>query len=275
MEWLLLAAGLYAVLALGACAIQERLIFYPQGPGPAHPAAPSGWRVESLALAGADGTRLEGWLVRPDSSQQVPAVLYFGGNAEEVSWMAEEAPRFGRAALVLVNYRGYGRSEGKPGEHALFDDATAVFDRVAARPDVDAGRIVAHGRSLGTAVAVSLATRRPVCAVLLTSPFDSVSALARRSFPWLPVQWLLRHRFESARLAPSIGLPLLVLAAEHDRIVPPEHSRLLVEAWAGPKRLVELSGVDHVDIVTHPEYWPAVAGFVRQVTDRGQVTGDR
>jgi pimeloyl-ACP methyl ester carboxylesterase len=266
MEWVLIAAALYALLALGACALQDRLIFYPQPPGPARPAAPAGWRSETLTLAGADGKRLEGWLVRPDSAEPVPAVVYFGGNAEEVSWMAEEAPRFGRVALVLVNYRGYGRSEGSPGERTLFDDATRVFDGIAARGDVDAARIVAHGRSLGTAVAVSLASRRPVSGVLLTSPFDSVSALARRSFPWLPVQWLLRHPFESAGLAPSIGVPLLVLAAERDRVVPPEHSRLLFEAWAGPKRYLELPGVDHVDIVTHPQYWRAVAEFVRQVT---------
>jgi pimeloyl-ACP methyl ester carboxylesterase len=257
-----LVLALYALLALGACALQERLIFYPQPPGPRLPSAPAGYRVEALALRAADGTGLEGWIVLPAAAGPHPAVLYFGGNAEEVSWMAAEARRFAPAALVLANYRGYGRSGGSPGERALFGDALALHDLVAARPDVDSQRLLAHGRSLGSAVAVHLASQRPICGVLLTSPFDSVTALARRTFGWLPLETLLRHRFDSAELARTLDAPLLVLAGGRDTIVPPAHSRALFDAWRGPRRYEEFPRGDHNDVVVQPGYAEAVTAFV-------------
>jgi pimeloyl-ACP methyl ester carboxylesterase len=258
----LVALAAYALLCLGACALQERLIFYPQPPGPRLPAAPVGWQVVPMPLTGAGGVALEAWVVRPRLPGRYPVVVYFGGNAEEVSWMAELAPRFGEVALVLANYRGYGRSGGSPGEAALFADALAVHDAAIARDDVDPRRVVVHGRSLGSAVAVHVAASRPVAGAILTSPVDSVAALARRAFPWLPVERLLRHRFDALQRAPSVRVAALFIVGGRDRVVAPEHSRALHAAWGGPKRLVELADGDHLDVILQPGYWEAVAAFV-------------
>ena len=126
-----------------------------------------------------------------------PTLIYFGGNAEEVSCTLAD-PRWPRAwSIVALNYRGYGASEGAPGERALTADALAIYDAVAARDGIDRNRIVAFGRSLGTAIAARVAAERPVAGVVLVSPYDSLAAIGSHHYPWLPVSLLLRHRFDA------------------------------------------------------------------------------
>jgi hypothetical protein len=131
---LLIAA---AALAAGVCALawwaQERLIFFPQ---PLASTAHLPARAIPLDVVAADGSRLAGFLV-PGATAPAPAVIYFGGNAEEASWVLTEARWPGDYTLAAVNYRGYGKSEGEPGERALTEDALAIYDAIARRPDVD------------------------------------------------------------------------------------------------------------------------------------------
>lgn len=254
-------AGLCAVLYL----FQERLIFLRQ---PLSESARQALRetpgVSELELAAKDGTRLHGWLRRGggDAARPPGLLVYFGGNAEEASGQVWNAAALAPWSLAAFNYRGYGRSEGRPGEAALTADALVVHDRLAAREDVDPGRIVAFGRSLGSGVAVQLAAARPVRGVVLVSPFDSLRSMARKHYPFLPTSLLLRHPFDSLARAPEIEAPLLVLAGGRDRIVPPDRSRRLFDAWGGPKRWVLLAGAGHNDIHAHPGYWPAIREFL-------------
>jgi hypothetical protein len=252
-----------ASLALPATmlAFQDRLIFFPQPILGPEPRARPG--LESVEVAVADGARVRGWLVRtPTTPAPAPLVIYFGGNAEEVSWLVDAAPRLGGWSLLLVNYRGYGRSEGKPGQAALFADALALHDWARARVDVAPGRIVAMGRSLGSGVAVHLAAERPLAGVVLVTPFDSLTAVAQRHYPWLPVRWLLRHPFDSVARAPSIRAPMLCLAAGRDQVIPPVHAARLRDAWGGPHRWLELPVADHDNISAEPAYWSAIAEFL-------------
>jgi pimeloyl-ACP methyl ester carboxylesterase len=223
--------------------------------------------VADLVLETADGPRLRGWLVGALAGR-APLVVYYGGNAEEVSWQAREAGWPADWSLALVNYRGYGASEGKPSERHLFADALVAFDALAGRPDVDSSRIVLFGRSLGSAVAVHVAAERPVAGVILVSPFESMIAVGRRHYPWLPVGLLLRHPFDSGARAPAIRAPLLAIVAEQDTIIPPVHSRRLFEAWGGPKRWAAIPHTDHNDVAGAPEFWAAVASFLRETRDR-------
>jgi pimeloyl-ACP methyl ester carboxylesterase len=257
----LVATAAVATLALPATmfAFQDRLIFFPQpilGPAPA--ARPG---LEAVDLPVAEGVHVRGWLVRT-APAPAPLVIYFGGNAEEVSWLIEAAPRLGGWSLLLVNYRGYGRSDGSPGQAALFADALALHDWARARADVAPGRVVAMGRSLGSGVAVHLAAERPLAGVILVTPFDSLIAVGQRHYPWLPVRWLLRHPFDSLARAPAIRTPMLCLAAGRDRVIPLEHAARLRDAWAGPHRWVELPAADHDSISGEPAYWAAIAGFL-------------
>ena len=255
--------GLCAVLYL----LQERLIFLRQ---PLAEDTRQAVRelpgVTEIEVAARDGARLHGWFRQSGGNAGEPSprglVIYFGGNAEEVSGQMFDAEQLAPWSVAAVNYRGYGLSEGDPGEAALAADAVAVYDRLAARGDVDPDRIVIFGRSLGSGVAVQLAARRPVRAVMLISPFDSLRSIARRQYPIVPVSLLLKHPFDSLALAPGIESPLLVLAGDRDTLIPPALSRRLHDAWAGPKRWELVPGADHNDISSHPRYWPAMREFL-------------
>jgi pimeloyl-ACP methyl ester carboxylesterase len=258
MEWLILVAALAIGIPAVAWFAQDRLIFHPQ---PIVSSAHLPAIVETIELRAGDGTRLQGWL-RPAGRSPAPLVLYFGGNAEEVSWTLAE-PRWPKDwAIVALNYRGYGKSEGSPSEAALVSDARLIFDSLASRPDVDQDRIVAFGRSLGTGVAVRLAAERPVAAVILASPYDSLVEVGRTHFRWLPVAMLLRHRFELLPLARQAKAPLLTLVSERDTIVPRERSQALHEAWAGPKTLQVIARSDHNTISEPTPFWQAVTRFL-------------
>lgn len=234
---------------------QDSLIFHPQTlPESRRLALSKRPLVESVFIDAADGTRLHAWHVKGE-----PLVLYFGGNAEEVSWMLDEAAqRAPGTGWLLVDYRGYGSSGGSPSERALTEDALRWHDKFAGR------RTYVFGRSLGSGVAVQLAAQRPVAGVILVAPFDSLVEVGKRHYPFLPVDWMLRHRFDSAALAPKIAAPLLCIVAAHDEIIPAEHAKRLYDAWGGEKRWVELEGASHNDTDGMPAYWRSIRKFLSE-----------
>jgi fermentation-respiration switch protein FrsA (DUF1100 family) len=240
---------------------QESILFHPQPVGrPAQ--APAGWKLEQVALTARDGTSLAGLLVLPPV-ERAPLLIYYAGNAEEATAHAGSvAADYGERAVLLVNYRGYGASGGRPGEAAMVADAIETFDWAARHPSIDAARIAIHGVSLGTGVAVQVAAARPVRCVILTSPFASVLAVARETFSWLPVGLLIRHPFDSERLAPAIKVPLLVLVGEDDTIIAPRHSDRLASRWGGKVDRVGFKGFGHNDLALHPDYGAAIRDFL-------------
>ena len=251
------AVGLPLVMYL----LQERLIFYPQPLSETRRDAIAQRmpNVESVFIEASDGTRLHAWHVK--AAAGAPLVLYFGGNAEEVSWMLDEVGRRAPAVgWLLTDYRGYGASEGSPSEAALVSDALAWYD--FSDKKLQTRRVFAFGRSLGSGVAVQLAAERRVAAVILVAPFDSLVEVAKRHYPYLPVSWLLRHRFDSVSRAPHLRMPLLCLAATRDHVIPAEHAKRLYDAWAGPKRWIALEGADHNSTDEHADYWPGVNAFL-------------
>ncbi|MCZ8129842.1 MAG: alpha/beta hydrolase [Steroidobacteraceae bacterium] len=268
----LLGIGLaaYGGLVLLAYLGQERLLFLPQPLSEPQAAAIAARHagVARLDFEGADGTALHAWWVPP--SPAAPVLLYFGGNAENVAWMLDRVQGPGAlvpgAGWLLVDYRGYGRSAGRPGETELVADAVAAHDLVRARTDA-ATPILSFGRSLGSGIAVQLAARRSLAGLVLMTPFDSTVAVGRRHYAFLPVGTLLRHRFDSLALAPTLQVPALFLVAERDFVIPPAHARRLHDAWAGPKRWHELPGVGHND-TERVDYGAAVRAFVAPLPAR-------
>ncbi|HVL37600.1 MAG TPA: alpha/beta hydrolase [Burkholderiales bacterium] len=255
------AAAVVAVLALFYL-LQDRLIFYPRPLAEAerlrvaqrHPEA------RGVFLEAADGTRLHAWHVA--AAPGAPLVLYFGGNAEEVSWMLGVAPsRAPGTGWLLIDYRGYGASAGRPSERALVEDAVRWHGY--AREALGNPPIVLFGRSLGSGVAVQLAAARPVAGVILIAPFDSLVELGRHYYPFLPLRWMLRHGFESAAAARRVDAPLLCLVAERDEVVPLVRSKRLYEAWSGPKRWVALAGARHNSTDDAPAFWREIRDFLK------------
>ena len=242
---------------------QDRMLFFPQ---PARAAkAPEGWRLEKVAFDTRDGTRLEGVMVWPPREDRTPLLVYYGGNAEEVTaYAAASAADYGERAVLLVNYRGYGASGGRPGEAALISDAMEIFDWAAKHPAIDSTRIALHGVSPWSGVAVQVAAARPVTCVVLTSPFASVREVARERFSWLPVNLLLRHPFDSGLRAPSVKAPALVLVGEADTLIPPHHSARLASLWGGPVERVGFPGFEHNGLQLHPGYGEAIRAFLNR-----------
>ncbi len=266
MAWLLsvlkVAAGVAVGLPLVVYLAQDALIFYRQPVSEARRADvvkrfPA---VQEIFLQSEDGTKLHAWHVKSPG----PLVLYFGGNAEEVSWMIEEAGSAPGTAWMLMDYRGYGASEGSPSERALVADAKTLYDHAVTLPGVDPKRIYAFGRSLGSGVAVALAAERPLAGVILATPFDSLAAVAKRYYWYLPVDLLLKHRFDSIALAPNLKQPLLCLISERDEVIPPVHGERLFDAWGGPKRRILLQGAGHNTTDAHPLFWPSIREFLTQ-----------
>ena len=259
LDWLKLAACVALGFPVLIYFLQERLIFFPQPVAQDPLQANPGAAIEEVSLVTADQVRLRGWLVKATPTP-APLLLYFGGNAEEVSWLASTAGQYAGWSLLMLNYRGYGRSEGKPGEAELFADALQIHDYAAKR--AQGGRVAVMGRSLGSGVAVYLAAQRPVAGVILVSPYDTIESVAQGVYPFLPISLMLKHRFDSLSRAPGIKAPLLCLVASGDRVIPRPHSERLYAAWGGPRQWREIRPADHDSLAGEPEYWRAIAAFL-------------
>lgn len=239
------AIALYLAGCVGLFLVQRAFIYFP--PPQAGVEAPS---TSTLAVPGARLLVSE----RPVSGDH--AVLYLGGNAEDVSAsLPLLAQAFPGHALYLPHYRGYAGSSGTPTETALVADALLLFDKVAAaHPEV-----VVIGRSLGSGVAVQVASRRRAARLVLVTPFDSVQALAAQQFPYMPVRWLLRDKYESWRYAPQVKAPTLIVAAGDDEIIPAASTHRLLQHFApGVASMRVIAGAGHNTISGTQEYVSAL-----------------
>jgi len=240
-----------ALVYLGLCGalfvLQRSLIYIPQP-------ASSYDRAATIVLPTAAARVLVS--TRPKDGPR--ALIYFGGNAEDVSLsMPRLALGFPDSAIYLLHYRGYGGSSGKPSEEALLADALTLFDEVHAKhPDVEV-----VGRSLGSGVAVYVASLRPVTRLVLVTPFDSLEELAAAQFPYVPVRWLLLDKYESWKYAPHVTAPTLIVAAEQDEIVPRASTELLRSRFRnGLATLQIIAGTGHNSISYRAEYMQLLTG---------------
>jgi len=243
-----------AVLIYGSvCAflftMQRSMLFFPT-PAVELPGA------ERIPLQ-SGGETLRIW-ARPTAGSQ--ALIYFGGNAEDVS--ANFAPFAGAMpgrALYLVNYRGYGGSTGAPSEQGFFADALAVHDWVRQRHP----EIAVVGCSLGSGVAAYLASARKIERLVLVTPFDSIENVARVNFPLLPVGLLMKDKFDSAARVPGIAAPTLIVIAANDEVIPRARTDALVARFpAGQVRVEVIAGATHNSIAASPRYLESIAGFL-------------
>jgi pimeloyl-ACP methyl ester carboxylesterase len=225
---ILILAAIAAVMYVGCCvalfAMQRSMIYSPQRRFSAD--------ADTTFPLTVDGARL---VVSSRTSPGSNAVIYFGGNAEDVSQSIPTLQRaFPDSSLFALHYRGYNGSTGEPSETALIADALALFDRVHATYP----HIVMIGRSLGSGVAIHVASMRPVERLVLVTPYDSLQEIAAQRFSLFPVRWLLLDKFESWRYASRVTAPTLLLAAEYDEVIPRTSTNLLYKHL--PKSLATL-----------------------------------
>ena len=228
--------------------LQRRLIYFPTADVPTTDAI-GRTDVEPVTFETIDRLRLNGWFFAVEGPLPRITVIVFNGNAGNRAHRVPLAAALHRHGLqvLLVEYRGYGGNPGTPSQKGLAADSRAARAYVAGRSDVDASRLVYFGESLGTAVAVDLAVEHPPAALVLRSPFTSMSDVGQYHYPFLPVRLLLRDRFAAIGQIQRIQAPLLVIAGGRDRIVPVESSRRVYHAATSPKAFLLIPDADHND----------------------------
>jgi len=249
---LIVIAGLaYIGLCAWVYATQRAQIYFP---------VPETHRPDAQVLwIDSQGERLKVWVVPRAGSR---ALVYFGGNAEDVAGNLDLfSAAFPTHSLYLVNYRGYGGSSGRPSETALFADALAVYEHVRG----EHSDITVMGRSLGSGIAVQLASARPVERLVLVTAYDSLVNVARAHIRFLPIGLLMRDRYESASRAGRVKAPVLIVIAGEDEIIPRARSEALVKAFPASQVRVEVvPGVGHNTLDLSPVYLGAVRGFLAE-----------
>jgi fermentation-respiration switch protein FrsA (DUF1100 family) len=246
----------------------ERLfVFFPASELPYTPDQ-LGLEFEDVYFTTEDGLKLNGWFV-PGASDTT--LLWFHGNAGNIGHRVEEMALFHRRLgvnLFIFDYRGYGRSEGKPSEQGIYRDARAALHYLEGRADVVPDKIIYFGRSLGAAVAVELAVARPPLALVLVAPFTSLGDMAQVAYPHLPLRWLLEDRYNSLALLPRIHRPLLIMHGDQDKIVPLSQSERLLQAANSPKHLQVLPGAGHNDtyFAAGNVYWDTLREFLEPLS---------
>lgn len=263
-----MSIALYAVLAwlvlVGWLALNERrLLFFPDRTLAAEP-ADFGLRAEELSIASGDGVTLHGWWIEGPGER---VLIWYHGNAGDIADRLPNARWFVDTlgvSVVLVDYRGYGHSTGRPDEAGVYLDGLAVYDAVAAR-GVAARDIVLFGRSLGGAVATEVALQRPAGALVLEAAFRSARAMAREHY-WFVPSALVRSRLDNESRIGRVPAPTLFLHGDRDRIVPLDHSRRLFELAAHPEHFHIVEGAGHNDtyLVGGPLYAEVWRAFLRE-----------
>jgi len=253
MTWIAFSGLAVLLLYVGLCCVlywmQDRLLYLPT--------AESNPREATALLIPSGDAVLKVWQLHPNAG---PALIYFGGNAEDVAAnLPDFDPAFPDRAIYLVNYRGYGGSTGTPSEAALIADAQAVYDTLRARHE----RIAVMGRSLGSGVATALTTTRPVEKLILVTPYDSMANVAADHLRWAPIRWLIKDRYDSARRIKEIRIPALVVIAERDEVIFRARSDSLVNAMpAVPHHVLVIPHATHNDIGGYPQYLQGVKAFL-------------
>ena len=265
LKYLLLAAAVYGGLCLALFLFQTRLVFFPSRALAATPQR-IGLDFEDVWLQAADGARIHGWYLPHPRARGT--LLFLHGNAGNIGDRLESLQIFHRLGLntLIIDYHGYGKSEGSPGEEESYHDAEAAWRHLVEGRQIPAQSIVLFGRSMGGAVAAWLAARVAPAGLILESTFTSVPDMAAKVYPFFPVRLLARIRFDARASLAAVRAPVLVIHSAGDEIVPVAHGRALFEAAPEPKRFLELRG-GHNDgfLVSREIYVAGLSGFIQEI----------
>jgi len=235
--------AIYVGIAALLFVFQRNLLYFPDSEKPSRAQYGVG-EMEEVVLTTDDGLELFSWYQAADEGR--PTIVFFHGNAGSVGSRGFKVQPYLRQGIgvLLLEYRGYGGNPGRPDEQGLYHDARAALSFLASR-GVGSKSIVLYGESLGSGVAVQMAFEGQGGAIILETPYTSMSDVARHHYFWLPVQWLVRDRFESKKKIGRVSLPLLVLHGVDDGTVPFKFGKALFELAQEPKTLSVFEGGGH------------------------------
>lgn len=265
----IVAAAVYALICLAAFLLKDRMLYHPTEEILFEP-DDEGLPYEDVTFTASDGVRLHGWYI-PAGEQRSRVVLFFHGNAGNISIRLETAKILHHLGLhvFLFDYRGFGKSEGKPTEKGLHRDGLAALEMLQQKGFVMSD-IILFGRSLGGAVAAKVAGERTPGALVLESSFTSLSDIAGHIFPILPACLVCGKNYNTIGNLDELTCPVLVIHSSDDELIPYSHGKRLFEAASEPKRFLELSGGhDSGFLVTGEEYRKGLASFVKLLEEQG------
>lgn len=238
----------YLVLCAVIYASQRRLLYFPQ--------LPVQFAGEQEITFDSNGETLRGYLLNPG---QEKALLYYGGNAEQIEYNMDLFKSLSNYSVYLVAYRGYGNSTGTPTEVDLYHDALLIYDAIKS----DYSGISVMGRSLGSGVATYVAANRPVEKVVLVTPYDSVENVAKGIYWMFPVRLLIKDKYLSWQRAREIQSPTLVLFADNDEVIPRANTEnLLTHFSVGVAKSQTIAGVSHGSISANEQYQQTIFNFL-------------
>lgn len=266
-RWLVALTFGYLLLVSLAWAFQGHLIHFPSQSLVSSP-EDAGLRYQDVTIVTEDDERLHAWFVPAVESRGV--LLFFHGNAGNISHRLESLRIFHRLQLdvLILDYRGYGRSTGSPSEQGLYRDGQAAWRYLTELRGMDPAEIVLFGRSLGAAVGANLAARQPAAGLIVESGFTSVADLGADLYPFLPVRLLARYRYPIAEDLAQVTGPVLVIHSREDEIIPFEHGQALYAAASEPKELLEIQGTHNTGFLTSgDQYIQGLEAFLNQVLE--------
>ncbi|MFO0992969.1 MAG: alpha/beta hydrolase [Hyphomicrobiales bacterium] len=260
---LITAALIYLALLVVIYLLQRHLLYHPSHVQ-VSPEDVGLAGVEVVNLATQPDEKLIAWYAPAQAGK--PTILFFHGNAGDISGRAERFAYYQRAGygVMFLSYRGYGTSTGSPSEAGLISDANAAYDWLV-QHDVPASKIVLVGESLGTGVSMQLAAHKPVAAIALEAPFTSTADVARLSYWWLPVGLLMKDQFKSIDYVKDIRVPLLVMHGTDDRLIPLQMGERLFAAANEPKEFVAIANGTHGSIFSEPAWQHEIEFFNRHL----------
>jgi len=265
-EFILALAGVYVLILIAVYLFQGRLVFFPDRAMVGDPGG-AGLDYEEVWLR-SGGKRIHGWFIPAEAPRAT--VLFFHGNAGNISHRMDSIKLFHdlRLSVFIFDYRGYGRSEGKPGERATYHDARAAWDYLVEERGVRPDQIVLFGRSLGGALAIELATVTDPMALIVESCFTSAADMGARVYPWLPIRLVRRIRYNSLNRVGEIDAPKLFVHSIDDEVVPFGMGKRLYGRAQPPKQFLKIRG-GHQDgfLVSGRLYTDTIAEFLGSVEE--------
>lgn len=244
LRLVLLGVLIYLGTALFLYFDQDHIIYLPDYPDRVVSATPEqiGLDYQQITLTAEDAIRLDGWFIPAERARAT--LLFFHGNAGNISHRLDSLELFHQLGLsvLIIDYRGYGNSEGAPSEPGIYRDAEAAWRYLTEIRRIAPSRILILGRSFGGAVAAYLATRHQAMGLVLESTFTSAPALAAAFYPWLPARWMTRFSYDTLERMADIHMPLMVIHSRNDDLIPYTEGRALFRAGHEPKRFLELNG---------------------------------
>ncbi|MDH3329886.1 MAG: alpha/beta hydrolase [Desulfobulbaceae bacterium] len=258
---------LYFLLCTYLYFMQARMLFYPGLPGRDLRAKPTdiGLEYESVHITTSDSIRLHGWFVK--AGRERGTLLFFHGNAGNISHRLDSLRIFNTLGLsvLIIDYRGYGQSQGRISETGTYLDAEAAWQYLTEQKRIDPQNIILFGRSLGGAIAANLAAKHPPAALILESVFSSVPDMAARFYPVFPVRLLARFNYDTRKSLASVYCPVLVIHSPDDEIIPFENGRILFETAREPKSFLEIHGGHNEGfLASGPFYVKGLENFINE-----------